>query len=230
MPTGVVIVPIPHCERRELGVGRQVPVVEHRVDEDLPGQLHSPVPGRDADSRCHTPSSTVPDDGNPLGIDSEVVRPLDEPGEHREAILGRCRTRVLRRVPVVDRQDGHAGLADVVRHESVVEVDGSCDHPSAVEVHQRRPRSLALIPAGKDLGAIRGRYPKVAPVDLRVEWKQSLGRGEALMRGFAQCRDVVPGGQRHAVHAGEERGDLTVERESHDQVLSPSRYLWHYVP
>jgi hypothetical protein len=105
--------------------------VEHRVDEQLPGEGDPVVTGEDRDGGGNSAASAVAHDGDACGIDAEIVGPFPQPCHSGEAVRRSRTCGCLGGGPVVDGEHGDAGPRHVRPDERVVERPNACLPPRA---------------------------------------------------------------------------------------------------
>src|SRR6185312_5248321 len=168
-------------------------------------------------------------DADALRIDIEQPGVPGEPCERRVGVVVRRGPRVLRCAPVVDARDEDAGIARERAAEAVVGADAAGDPSAAVQVDERRQRSLPRpVQAHRDLVARAGDPVIVARDAVGGEREASRDR---LGARAACARRRIGAARNGRADAGVEGVELGIERQGHGGCMRALRAVaaWaHY--
>ena len=178
--------------------------VRGRVDEALvPNGVQTVVPEALGDDGGEVAAGAVTAYRQAGGVGSDLVTVPDDPTRCVDAVVRGHWGGVVRRHPVVDRQDERVELVAEHGAQGVV-VHDVAEHPAtAVEVHDHRkrtPATLAVRPvrADRDLVPVAGRGGRVPDAHVRADVSEQAGQqSRARVDGRARLADVV---LRHRPH------------------------------
>jgi Dolichyl-phosphate-mannose-protein mannosyltransferase len=225
-PAGDVVVIGPGEERHQLGIGRGRAVVEHRIDQQLLGHGRpAAVASQQANARRKAATCAVPHHRDPGRVHSERRRMLGKPLQRRVTVLHRGGVRMLGRDPVVDDENRHSRVRDVIADNQVDQVPELLeaeDHPATVQVQNGAAGLLGgglAIPAEREGRAVPGE--EFVPFDLDAARRSPVGKDliEGQVDGGPPTVDVSDGDWSGFAPGLEYRGELRehlgVGREGH---------------
>ena len=197
-----------HLDRRR-GV---VPVVEHRVDQQLSRQVRpASVPRKERDRGGEPTTGAHTADDDAARVDPMLGAVLGEPDESGVPVLDGRGVLPLGREPVLDRGDRGPGLRGQLEQPGEVVVGGTRDHPAAVQVVEHghrtgvRPgpdqddRRLGRVPGdrhpvgGRRVGAAEGERRRVRGLDPATQLVDVVGseaRDDLVTQCHECCRDL----------------------------------------
>jgi hypothetical protein len=106
VPAGVVVVVGPAGEGHQSRIGDRGAVIEHRVDQDLPGHGQASVAGQQRCPGGEPSTAAVAHQRDAARVDGEFARVRGWPGQAMIAVFYRARVQVLGGAAIVDPSIG----------------------------------------------------------------------------------------------------------------------------
>ena len=155
--------------------------VESRAEQDL--RLQATPAQHLRDDRRQRAAAGIAADADAGGVEPEGARPAKDMARRDERIADRRGKLVLRRQPIVDRDDAAPGLVRQRAAQGVVRLEAACDEAAAVKIDEPGAGR------GEAFGHVAAQHDGVAPDERQIVDPQRCG---GRLRKLHELRERAP--------------------------------------